>query len=158
MDVFADTRKWAEINFSEAQLGDRRRTRRLVQSVAKIAEHPEKAFTQTFDWNELRGFYGLCNQETATLEAIQRPHWEQTRRAMGQHHLVLILHDTSELDYTHHPALRGSGPIGDGNGKGFLQHNSLAVLPKPRQVLGLAYQQLRTREPAPRESTFRRRK
>lgn len=158
MDVFADTRKWAEVNFGAAQLGDRRRTRRLVQAAAQIAEHPEKAFTQTFDWNELRGFYGLCNQETATLEAIQRPHWEQTRRAMGQHRLVLILHDTSELDYTHHPALRGAGPIGDGNGNGFLQHNSLAVLPKPRQVLGLAYQQLRTRKPVTKESTFQRRK
>lgn len=158
MEVLADARKWAEVNFGPAQLGDRRRTRRLVHSTAKIAEHPEKAFTQMLNWNELRGFYGLCNQERATLEALQGPHWEQTRQAMGQHKLVLIVHDTSELDYTGHPALRGVGPIGDGNGTGFLQHNSLAVVPKPRQVLGLAYQQLRTRKPVPRESTFRRRK
>ena len=159
MEVLADTRKWAEVNFSTVQLGDRRRTRRLVQSVGKIAEHPEKAFTQVFDWNELRGFYGVCHQETATLPALQGPHWEQMRQAMSQHPVVLILHDTSELDFTDHPALRGSGPIGDGRGTGFLQHNSLAVLPKPRQVLGLAYQQLRTRTVAPKEeSTFQRRK
>jgi hypothetical protein len=68
---------------------------------------------------------------------------------MGQQELVLILHDTSELDFTDHPSLRGAGPIGDGHGQGFLQHNSLAVLPQPRQVLGLAYQQLRVRQPAP---------
>ncbi len=94
----------------------------------------------------------------ATLEAIQSPHWEQTRREMSQQPLVLVIHDTSELDYTHHPALQGTGPIGDGNGRGFLQHNSLAVIPKPRQVLGLAYQQLQTRQPVPRQSTFQRRK
>jgi len=56
MDVIADARLWAERNFADAALGDRRRTRRLVESAAKIAAHPEKPFPQVFDWNELRGF------------------------------------------------------------------------------------------------------
>jgi hypothetical protein len=158
MEVLADTRKWAEATFGSVQLGDRRRTSRLVHSAAKIAEQPEKAFTQTFDWNELRGFYRLCDQKRAGLETIQGPHWAQTRQAMGQYPLVLNIHDTSEMDYTHHPALRGAGPIGDGNGTGFLQHNSLAVLPQPRQVLGLSYQQLTVRQPVEKQSSFQRRK
>src|SRR6187200_1758699 len=61
-----DARAWAERNFSEAQLGDPRRTRRLVSSAARIALQPEKSFTQCFDWNELRAFYRLCNQKEAT--------------------------------------------------------------------------------------------
>jgi hypothetical protein len=69
------------------------------------------------------------------------PHWEQTRQAMRQQPLVLILHDTTELDYTSHRALSGVGPIGNGGGRGLLQHNTLAVVPTPRQVLGLAFQQ-----------------
>jgi len=159
MDVLANARQWAERTFGSAELGDRRRTRRLVESAAKIAAHPEKPFTQVFHWNALRGFYRLCDQAEATLGAVMQPHWEHTRQAMRQQPLVLLLHDTTELDYTRHPALRGAGPIGDGHGRGFLQHNSLAVLPKPRQVLGLAYQQLRIRQPAPEgESTFQRRK
>src|ERR1019366_768323 len=45
------------------------------------------------------------------------------------------------------------------NGKGFLQHNSLAILPQPRQVLGLAYQQLKVRQPAPEgETTYQRKR
>ncbi len=112
----------------------------MVKSAAKIAAHPEKSFTQVFDWNELRGFYWLCNQSQATHEAVMQAHWPQTRQAMGEQPLVLIVHDTTELDYTNHPALRGAGPIGKGNGQGFLQHNSLAILPQPRQVLGLPYQ------------------
>ena len=124
--------------FADADLGDVRRTRRLVASAAAIAAHPEKPFTQLFDWGQLNGFYRLCNQETATVTAIQTPHWDQTRRAMGQHPTVLIRHDTTELDSTSHPALDGTGPIGNGSGRGFLQHNSLDVVPEPRQVLGLA--------------------
>src|ERR1019366_3256493 len=50
------------------------------------------------------------------------------------------------------------GPIGDGQGRGFLQHNSLAVLPEPKQVLGLAYQQLVIRKEAPQDEHTSHRK
>jgi len=158
MDVLADTWAWAEQTFANAALGDPRRRRRLVQSAARIAAHPEKAFTQVFDWNELRGFYRLCNQTAATTAAVQTPHWQQTRQAMSQQPLVLILHDTTELDYSRHHHLAGRGQIGNELGKGFLQHNSLAVLPQPRQVLGLAFQQWKVRQPAPEGETAYRRK
>lgn len=159
MDVIPDARTWAEHHFAAAELGDRRRTRRLVEAAARIAAHPEKSFPQVFNWNELRGFYRLCDQPQATTAAVQRPHWEQTRRAMGRQKLVLILHDTTELDFSSHFHLTGAGQIGNEKGKGFLQHNSLAVLPQPRQVLGLAYQQLKVRQPAPPgESSCRRKR
>jgi hypothetical protein len=149
---------WAEQNFGSADLRDRRRTCRLVHSAAVIARQPEKPFNQIFDWNELRAFYNLCDQDTATLPAIQGPHWALTRQRMGQHDLVLILHDTTELDFTDHASLQGAGPIGDGRGRGFLQHNSLAVVPHPREVLGLAFQQWRVREPAPAGEHTQKRK
>lgn len=148
-----DPREWAKRSFGSSKLGDSRRTRRLVSSAAKIAAHPEKSFTQIFDWNELRAFYNLCDQKEATLPAVQGPHWQQTRQAMAKQKLVLILHDTTELDFSSHQALKGAGPIGNGNGTGFLQHNSLAIVPEHRQILGLAYQQLRVRQPAPKTET-----
>lgn len=159
MDLFTDAHQWAEYHFADADLGDRRRTRRLVQAAADIATHPQQSFTQVFDWNDLRGFYRLCDEDAASHHAILQPHWQRTRQAIAHQPLVLILHDTTELDFTHHPALTGVGPIGDGNGKGFLQHNSLAVLPQPRQVIGLTYQQLKVRPPqTPRQNSYRRKK
>jgi hypothetical protein len=159
MDVVPDARAWAEQNFGAVELGDERRTRRLIAAAAAIAARPEKPFPQVFDWNALRGFYRLCDREEARLAAVQGPHWEQTRQAMSRHPLVLVLHDTTELDFSGHHALRGAGPIGEGHGRGFLQHNSLAVLPGGRQVLGLAYQQFQARQPAPpQESTYWRKR
>jgi hypothetical protein len=158
MDVLPDARAWAEQTFAGVDLGDPRRTRRLVHSAAQIAAHPEKAFTQVFNWNDLRGFYRLCDQPAATTAAVQAPHWQQTRQAMSRQPLVLILHDTTELDYSSHHHLAGRGQIGNEFGKGFLQHNSLAVLPRPRQVLGLAFQQFQARRPAPKGETAYRRK
>jgi len=145
-------------NFATVDLRDKRSTERLVYSAAKIAAHPEKPFNQVFDWNELRGFYRLCNKETATLPAIQGPHWHHTRTEMAKHPLVLLLHDTTELDFTNHTALEGTGTIGDGNGRGFLQHNSLAILPEPRHVLGLAFQQWHVRQVAPKNEHTSKRK
>src|SRR5262245_61100065 len=141
MDDSTTAQAWAQQQFGTAQLGDRRRTARLVASAARIATQPALTFPQLFDWNGLRGFYNLCDQEAVTLTSVQQPHWQQTRQAMSQQPVVLILHDTTELDFTGHHALTGTGPIGNGGGCGFLQHNSLAVLPHTRQVLGLAYQQ-----------------
>jgi hypothetical protein len=149
MDERASAREWAEQHFRAASLGDPRRTQRLVLSAALIAARPGCTFPQIFDWNQLRAFYHLCDQESVHLASVQQPHWERTRQAMRQQPLVLILHDTTELDFTSHTALQGAGPIGDGGGRGFLQHNSLAVRPQPRQVLGLAYQQWQVRQPAP---------
>ena len=150
---------WAERNFAKAQLGDGRRTRRLVASAARIAAHPEKAFPQVFDWNDLRGFYRLCNRRETTLAAVMQPHWDQTRQAMAEQPLVLIVHDTTELDFSSHHALTVIGQIGNERGRGLLQHNSLAIVPQPREVLGLAYQQCRVRQPAPRgESTYQRKR
>lgn len=153
MDHLADVHQWAEKTFADAELGDVRRTQQLVASAARLASHPEKSFPQCFNWNELRSFYRLCNRSEATLAAISTPHWQQTRLAMAERPLVLIVHDTTQLDFTRHPALRGTGPIGDGTTSGFLQHNSLAIDPQGGQVLGLAYQQLRVRKPAPPKET-----
>jgi hypothetical protein len=158
MEGIADVRVWAERNFGGAKLGDSRRSQRLIESAARIALHPEKSFTQIFNWNELRGFYLLCDQKEATLQAVLQPHWTQTWKAMSQQPLVLIVHDTTELDFTSHQALQGDGPIGNGSGKGFLQHNSLAIVPQSGQVLGLAYQQLRVRQEAPKGESSRQRK
>ncbi len=154
----ADTQVWAEHEFGPVALGDVRRTRRLVGSAAAIAQQPAQSFPQVFNWNALRGFYGVCHRKEATLAAVQQPHWQHTRQAMGQQPLVLVLHDTSQLDFTSHAALQGTGPIGEGHARGFLQHNSLALVPQPRQVLGLAYQQLRVRQPAPAGETSAQRK
>jgi hypothetical protein len=66
---------------------------------------------------------------------------------------VLVLHDTTELNFTTHGALTGTGPVGDGVGRGSLQHNSLAIVAGTQQVLGSAYQQVTTRTPAPEGET-----
>lgn len=144
----ASVGSWAEANFAGADLGDARRASRLVRCAAGIAAQPEKSFPQVFDWNELRGFYRVCDN-VENPDAVQSPHRELTRQAMSRHEVVLVFHDTSTLDFSSHAALVGDGPIGDGNGHGFLQHNSLAFAADGKTLLGLIHQQVFVREAAP---------
>lgn len=129
MTVRAEPLAWAEQPFGRGSLGDQRRTRRLVQSAARSACHPEPSFPQVFDWNDLRGFYSVCHRAEATLPALPHRPWELTRSARRQPPLVLRGQDTSQMDFTRHPALAGTGPSGAGHAPGFWQHHSLAVVP-----------------------------
>ena len=153
-DVFPAPRPWAEANFAAAELGDKRRTRRLVSTAARLAQQPHGSLPAHFSWNPLRAVYRLCNRPEVTHPAVTATHFEQTRTQMEQISTpVLVIHDTTELNFTTHGALTGTGPVGDGVGRGFLQHNSLAILAETQQILGLAYQQLTTRIPAPEGET-----
>src|SRR3954469_11075518 len=127
-DSFPTPRAWAEANFQDARLGDRRRTRRLIASAERLAEQPQGSLPAHFSWNPLRAVYRLCNRPEVTHPAVTAPHFALTRSRMEEvPDPVLILHDTTELNFASHAALTGTGPVGDGVGRGFLQHNSLAI-------------------------------
>lgn len=148
--LFTDPESWARANFGAVDLGRPDRSDRLVRSAARIAAQPGASFPAVFALNDLRCFYHLMHRREATHQAISAGHFDLTRRAMNSPgEVILVVHDTTELDFTHHEALRDHlGPIGDGNGRGFLQHNSLAVRARDGLLLGLAYQQLALRQPA----------
>ena len=73
--------------------------------------------------------------------------------------VVLLIHDTTDLDFSGHKTLAADlGQIGNGGGRGFLCHNSLAVDPDTKEVLGLAGQLLHCRpQVGPKESVAAKR-
>jgi hypothetical protein len=148
---FPDSSTWARANFAAAELGDKRRTHRLVDTAARLAQQPEGSLPAHFSWNPLRAVYRLCNRPETTHDAVTATHFALTRSHMRQADSpVLILHDTTELNFTSHYALEGTGPLGNGQGRGFLQHNSLAIAADTHKILGLAFQQVTTRTAAPK--------
>ena len=57
----------------------------------------------------------------------------------------MLIHDGAELDFTGPHSIATLGFIGNGHGRGYLCHNSLAVEPQRREVLGLVSQILHHR-------------
>jgi len=142
--------EWAVQQWAPVKLGDRRRTQRAVEIGAKMAEHPESSLPEQMqDPSTLKAAYRLLNDPAVTLGALITPHCQQTRAAAGCTPVVLLVEDTTELDYTHHPSKKGLGPLGNGKQQGLLLHSTLAIVPDTRAVLGLAHQQVVVRQPAP---------
>lgn len=101
----------------------------------------------------IKGAYRLLGEADVSLAALSAPHWAETRAAAAEEAVVLLVQDTTALDYTAQPTMTGLGPIGDGRGRGVLLHSVLAVEPVARRVLGLLHQHAFARQSAPEGET-----
>lgn len=152
--ILLEPRQWAEATFGTAQLGDPRRTRRAVAIAAAVASEPGASLPkQLQDPAALEATYRFVHSGQVSYDDLLRPHLQQTRAEMGKAGRVVLIQDTTEVDYQHHPATTGLGPIGNGSHHGYLLQSVLAVVPESRQVLGLAQQEPFLRQPAPKGET-----
>ena len=149
---------WAQEQFGFAQLGDKRRNERLIKVATNLAAHPSGTLPHAFpQWAELKAAYRLLDGKHVTFERVIAPHCDQTLMACRQPGEYLIIEDTTLLDFSMRPACEDLGFIGDGQGRGFELHSTLAVRvaawtleQRPEGTLmGLLHQQCRTPRPAP---------
>jgi len=129
-------------HFGAAQLGHKKRTECLIRIADCIYRHPGGTLPAKFhNPKDYKAMVRLMNRPEATHAAVLAPHYERTLGLMYQTAgPVLILHDTTELDYTGLKSITDLGSIGNGGCRGYLCHNSLAFDPERREVLGLVSQ------------------
>lgn len=141
---------WAEATFSSVRLGDPRRDRRAVAIAQALATETGASLPkQLHDEAALEATYRFLHSGHVSYEDLMRPHVETTRQDCREQKEVLLIQDTTEVDYQHHPKTSGLGPIGNGSHQGFLLQTVLAVVPGSRQVLGIAHQEAFLRKTAP---------
>ena len=143
--------------FGRAQLGDQRRTKRLVKTFDAMQRHPGGTLPDKLNNPvDLRGFYRLCNCDDVTHAALIEAAREYTFERLAKcAEPVLILHDATELDYTTLTSLCDElGQIGKGSRRGYICHNSLAVAANSGDVLGLVGQILHHRADVPKHETL----
>ncbi len=155
-----DLSPFGQEHFGNADLGHCWRTASLVDQANRLVRHPRGALPEKLhDPNALRRLYDLMNTKAVTPAAVLKPSVQRTAElVLQQRGVVLALHDATELAFTGHTSLQDQvGPIGNGHGRGYLCHNSLAVLPS-RQVLGLLGQYLPVRAEVPKDETAAQRR
>ena len=143
--------------FGRAQLGDKRRTMRLVDTFNLMQRHPGGTLPSKLNIPaDLRGFYRLCDTKKVTHAAIIACAREYTFARIAEcPGSVLILHDATELDFTSLYSLADDlGQIGTGYNRGFICQNVLAVVPETGEVLGLVDQVLHRRDEVPDNETL----
>ena len=156
--------EWTQVNFGTCALGDNRRTSRLMKVAEQFASNPSASLPDQLDrWSDLKAAYRLFDCEQVTFEAIARPHWMQTRKQSQQNGgRILVIGDTTELDFGKYRKIQGVGPTGNGSGQGFLLHNAMMVDADSNEILGIAGQTIHHRKKKRRNakplSSARRRK
>jgi hypothetical protein len=130
-----DATGWAEQEFGQCELGDPRRTRRLVKIVGDQSAQPSGSYSQASGGNrhELKGYYRFLNsgREEINPESLIQTHRTQTIRRMKRESTVLIVQDTTELNFSSRRACKGLGVLGTNQtgtqSHGLDWHSCLAV-------------------------------
>ena len=136
---------FGEEHFGGCQFGDKRLTARAIVSGEALMRHPGGTLPAKLTRAQLLGFYDFANNPKVNHDNVLAWHWRHTRAAMERcQGLVLIIHDTTEGDYSglH---IGDLGPIGNGHNHGLLIHNVLAMDYQKREALGLVGQILQVR-------------
>ncbi len=123
----------SQLEFGGCQLGDVRRTRRLVQYARQMAEKPD-AFTprQSETWADCKAVHDLFACPKATFEAVTAPHYKRTLNLRPRTYLVIS--DTTEVDYGYKCERKGLRPLTAKHRRGFFLHSALVVDPATRRV------------------------
>ena len=132
---------WSELEFGACQLGDCRRTRRLIQYARQMAEKPDASTPrQTESWSDCKAVYRLFERPEVTFESVTAAHYERTLKlAPGKY---LVISDTTEVDYGYKSEREGLGPLTAKHRRGFFLHSALVLDHETRQVMGLGAQEL----------------
>jgi hypothetical protein len=103
---------WAEIEFGEVQLGDRRLNRRLLVLARDFYARPQAQIPQACQTRaKTQAAYRFCKHPNTQMDVLIEPHRQATQQRIAEHRVVLAVQDTTSLNYSTHPSTQGLGPI-----------------------------------------------
>jgi hypothetical protein len=121
---------WIDHELHSLDLGDRRLNRRGRLLLERLFADPQASLNAAcHGWAETQAAYRFFDHDQVLPERLLQPHQQATRQRLGQQPVVLLVQDTTELDYTNHPAA-GAGPLSSTQQLGFLDHSHIAFTPQ----------------------------
>lgn len=121
---------WAQAEFHDLELGDGRRTQRLIKLVDDLSAQPTGSIPLACGgWPETKAAYRLMDNPAVEWREILEVHTTRTVERMAGQPVVLCLQDTTELDFTSQPGIAGLGRLSYEAQHGLYVHPTLAVTP-----------------------------
>jgi hypothetical protein len=124
---------WAEEEFGKAHLGDLRLTNRLMVIARDFYGKPQSNIPQACQSRgKTKAAYRFLDNKESNMENILSSHYESTHKRIKEEKVVLVVQDTTSLNYSLHPATENLGPIGpQGNSViGLMVHDTMAFNPE----------------------------
>jgi hypothetical protein len=140
------SQEWILEETESINFGDKRLNKRLGDLLEVLSNSPNQGIPKACGgWKETIAAYRFFGQDKVTIEKILLPHKKATLGRIEKEPVVLIVQDTSEIDYSHRKPVKGLGPLRTERSQGFHLHTSLAITPD-RRCLGVVDAKMRSRE------------
>lgn len=137
---------WAASELHSVDFNDLRLSKRLFRLVDDLAAHPTASIPQACgSWTATKGAYRFLDSQPVTPKAIRSAHQHSTLARLALQTTVLVIQDTTELDFTSHPATTELGYLDHPKHRGLKVHSALAATTEGLP-LGLLHQEVWTRD------------
>jgi hypothetical protein len=148
-----DSPGWAELEFEQAPLVDRRLNQRLSTIVSDLARRPGASIPQACATKaKTKGAYRFLENDAVDPQQILAGHRQAGLHRLAQEPVVLAASDTTSFNFSHLPQTTGLGPTGPRKGaapfQGLWLHSTLAFTPEGLP-LSLISAQFWSRSPEP---------
>lgn len=119
---------WASKELEHVELGDARRNKRLVRIVEDLASQPTSSVPQACgSLAAACAAYDFWSSPYFSPDDIRDGHIKSTIERVKEHNIVLMIQDTTNLDYTTHRATSKLGYLDNRNCFGLKVHSTFAA-------------------------------
>jgi hypothetical protein len=147
---------WVVEEMQAADLKDKRLNDRLHVLLSALGERPTASIPAACGgFKEMIAAYRFFDNEKVTCQRVLEPHAQRTLQRIGEQEVVLLVQDTTELDFTR-PQVQatGAGSLGSACRWGAFLH-PLVAFTTDGTPLGTCWAKMWTREEEPAEETRR---
>ena len=143
MSAIITAEVWSKEVFSRCELGDKRRTARLVQVAGLLSKKIGGSLANVCEGDSaaIEGAYRFVRNAAITSDQIAEGGFQATAQKAKEHKLLLAIEDTTSFNFLHQAEgledLKGN----NGNVRGFYAHSVLLVDPIEERTVGLVEQQ-----------------
>lgn len=135
--VRGDVSDWVVEEMEGVDLGDQRLHKRLLRILQRMFDSPVASLKAACSgWAETIATYRFFDNEQITEASLLRPHQEATLQRVQAQPRVLVIQDTTEIDYSSKKELEGTGSLSVEERQGFFAHSQYVVTPE-RLPLGV---------------------
>lgn len=125
------TTSWVSEELKGVNLGDARLNKRCQQLVSTLSNHPQKSLPKACKgWAETLACYRFFDNPKVNPDKILTPHKKATLKRIAEEKVVLMLQDTTEMNFSHREKIEGMGRLSRKFEQGFYLHPTLAVTPE----------------------------
>jgi hypothetical protein len=129
--------EWAAEEMGTADLGDERLNKRLVILLNTLGNQAQLSLPAACGgWSETKAAYRFFDNKQVKAEKVLEPHRAASIEGIKQHKTVLLIQDTTTLNFSGQSQREDIGRLNHEKHRGILLHPLLAVTPE-RLCLGV---------------------